>query len=117
MNILASITASAVIMAVLWQGYDPRVMIVFIVCMSISEVFVRIRWRLSLACNQCGFDPILYVRKPLEAADKVKKHLDRRKQDPKYLLAKPLNLPVLSQEQLKLAHAKEKRGTLVSRQI
>lgn len=117
MNVLASAVAAGVIMSALWQGFDARVIVIFIVCLSLSEVFIRIRWRLSLACAQCGFDPILYVRQPVQAADKVKKHLEKRKEDPKYLLAKPLNLPTLTSEQAKLVQAKEKRGTLVSRQI
>lgn len=104
-------------MYAIWQDFDPRVMIVFVVCLAFSEAFIKLRWRLSMFCSQCGFDPVLYIKHPNKAAEKVKAHLDRRKEDPKYLLARPLNLPALSPEQAKLAHAREKKGSLVSKQI
>lgn len=108
--------ASIVVMFALWQEYDPRVMIVIVVCLAISEVFVKIRWRLSVVCRLCGFDPILYVKDPELAAQKVKFQLDQRKEDPKYLLAKPLNLPAIPAEKAKALQSKEK-GKLVSRSI
>lgn len=117
MNILAASVASFVIMAALWQGFDPRVTIVFVMCLVVSEIFIRLRWRLSVLCTQCGFDPVLYLKQPSRAAEKVKLHMDKRKEDPKYLLSKRLNLPMITAEQAKLSLAKEKRGTLVSRQI
>lgn len=116
MNILGSAMASVVVMFAIWQHYDPRVMIVFVVCLALSEVFVKIRWRLSVVCRQCGFDPILYLKQPELAAQKVKEQLDLRKQDPKYLLAKPLNLPAIPAEKAKALQGKEK-GRLVSRSI
>ena len=116
MNILAAAMASVVVMFAIWQEYDPRVMVVFVVCLAISEVFVQIRWRLSVVCRTCGFDPILYVKDPEAAAGKVKVQLDRRKEDPKYLLAKPLNLPAIPKEKAKALETKGK-GKLVSRSI
>lgn len=115
-NFIASVLAAAVVMFAIWQQYDPRVMIVFVVCLAISEVFVKIRWRLSVVCSQCGFDPVLYVKQPELALQKVKTQLDLRKQDPKYLLAKPLNLPAIPAEKAKALETKEK-GRLVSRSI
>lgn len=115
-NILGSALAAAVVMFAIWQQYDPRVMIAFVICLAVSEVFVKIRWRLSVVCRQCGFDPVLYLKKPELAAEKVKIQLDLRKQDPKYLLAKPLNLPAIPVEKAKALQAKEK-GRLVSRSI
>ncbi|WII71951.1 hypothetical protein QJS83_15920 [Bdellovibrio sp. 22V] len=116
MNLLASALASVVLMFAIWQQFDPRVMIVFVVCLAISEVFVKIRWRLSVVCRQCGFDPVMYLKNPEAAAAKVKEQLDMRKQDPKYLLAKPLNLPAIPAEKAKALQTKEK-GRLVSRSI
>lgn len=116
MNLLASALASVVLMFAIWQQYDPRVMIVFVVCLAISEVFVKIRWRLSVVCRQCGFDPVLYLKQPEAAAQKVKEQLETRKQDPKYLLAKPLNLPAIPAEKAKALQDKGK-GRLVSRSI
>lgn len=116
MNTIASTLAAMVLMFAIWQQYDPRVMIVFVVCLAISEVFVKIRWRLSVVCRQCGFDPVLYVKQPELALEKVKAQLDLRKQDPKYLLAKPLNLPAIPAEKAKALETKGK-GRLVSRSI
>ncbi|WP_413944504.1 hypothetical protein [Bdellovibrio sp. HCB-162] len=116
MNIVGSALASIVVMFAIWQQYDPRVMIAFVVCLALSEVFVKIRWRLSVVCRSCGFDPVLYLKHPEQAAQKVKAQLDMRKQDPKYLLAKPLNLPAIPAEKAKALQAKEK-GRLVSRSI
>lgn len=115
-NVLASGLASVVIMFALWQEYDPRVMIVVVICLAVAEIFVKIRWRLSVVCRQCGFDPILYVKEPELAAKKVKEQLDVRKADANYLLAKPLNLPTISPEKAKALQGKEK-GKLVSRSI
>lgn len=115
-NIIASALASVVLMFAIWQEYDPRVMIVFVVCLAISEVFIKIRWRLSVVCRQCGFDPILYIKDAELAVQKVKVQLDLRKQDPKYLLSKPLNLPAIPAGKSKALEGKEK-GRLVSRSI
>lgn len=103
-------------MFVLWQQYDPRAIIVFVVCLAISEVFVKIRWRLSVVCRQCGFDPVLYLKDPEAAALKVKDQLVVRQQDPKYLLSRPLNLPAIPAEKAKALQSKGK-GRLVSRSI
>lgn len=116
MNILGSALASVVIMFALWQQYDPRVMVAFVVCLAISEVFVKIRWRLSVVCRVCGFDPVLYLKAPEQAASKVKEQLDVRRQDPKYLLAKPLNLPAIPADKAKALQDGGK-GRLVSRSI
>ncbi|MFM6928364.1 MAG: hypothetical protein ACKOX6_07860 [Bdellovibrio sp.] len=116
MNIIAAAMASIVVMFAIWQEYDPRVMVVFVVCLAISEIFVQVRWRLSVVCRACGFDPILYVKDPEAAAAKVKVQLDLRKEDPKYLLARPLNLPAIPQEKAKALQTKGK-GKLVSKSI
>lgn len=116
LNMIGSALASTVVMFALWQEYDPRVLVIFVLCLAISEVFVKIRWRLSVVCRQCGFDPVLYLKQPEAAAQKVKDQLEVRRQDPKYLLAKPLNLPAIPAEKAKALEGKGK-GRLVSRSI
>lgn len=116
MNVIAAGLASMVLMLALWQQFDPRVIIVFVVCLAVAEVFVKLRWRLSLVCRQCGFDPVLYKRQPDMAAQKVKMQLDLRKQGAQYLLAKPLNIPTISPQKAKALEEKAK-GRLVSRSI
>lgn len=116
LNIIGSALAAVVFMFVLWQQYDPRAIIAFVVCLAISEVFVKIRWRSSVVRRQCGFDPVLYLKDPETAAAKVKDQLVVRQQDPKYLLAKPLDLPAIPAEKAKALQSKGK-GRLVSRSI
>lgn len=116
-DVIAAALASIVAMLVLWRSYDPRVMIVFVVFLAISESFVKIRWRLTMPCGQCGFDPLLYIKHPDLAAEKVKARLDMRKQDPKYLFARPLELAKLPADKAKALQNKEKKGQLISRQL
>lgn len=106
-------------MMAIWREYDPRVMIVFVVCLAIGEVFVQIRWRMAVQCKHCGFDPVLYKKAPDVAAEKVKIHLQRRKKDPQFLLAPPLNLPARKTpvEERAPKPTENTRGRLVSRQI
>jgi hypothetical protein len=116
-NVSAAALTAVVVMFAIWQEFDPRAIIVFVICLAIAEAFVKLRWRLSVACPQCGFDPLLYIKNPEVAAVKVKTRLEQRKEDPKYLLAKPLNLPAIPAEKAKALQSKDKKGQLVSRQI
>lgn len=117
LNIFEALLASLAVMYMIWQKLDPRFVLFFVLFMVVGEMFVRIRWRTSMLCPHCGFDPVLYVKDPQEASRKVKVHLDRRKQDPKYMLARPLNLPALTPERAKMLDASQKKGSIVSRQI
>ncbi len=108
--------ASVVVMFILWQGFDPRVTVVFVVCVALSEVFVKIRWRMSVVCRACGFDPVLYIKNPTAVLEKVKLQLIRRKEDPKYLLSRPLNLATITPKKAEALNSKEK-GKLVSRSV
>ncbi len=116
LNVIASAMAAVVVMFVLWQGLDPRAIIAFVVCLAISEVFIKIRWRLSVVCRVCGFDPVLYIKDAPAAAEKVRVRLDDRKQDVNYLLARPLNLPTITPKKAEALQTKAK-GKLVSRSI
>ena len=42
----------------------------------ISEIFIQLRWRLTVACPRCGFDPVLYVKDPEKAARRVRQFYD-----------------------------------------
>lgn len=116
LNIFYAAVSSLVVMYSFWGAFDPRVLMIFAVFLAMTEVFIQIRWRLSVSCKQCGFDPVLYIREPERAAQKVSAHLEKRRQDPKYLLSKPLNLPTISPAKAEALQNKSKRGSLVSRQ-
>ena len=103
-------------MVLIWREFDPRALMIFVVYLAIAEIFVQIRWRMSLSCRQCGFDPVIYKKNAEVAAEKVKDHLLRRKQDPRYLLYEPLNLPV-RRIPPPLQPGEPQRGRLISKQI
>ena len=117
LNISLSALAAVLVMYCVWREFDPRVLMVFAVFLAATETFIQLRWRMSVACRQCGFDPVLYVKDAEQAAAKVTAHLQHRKQDVKYLLSKPLNLPTISKEKSDALQNKDKKGALVSRQI
>ncbi|MCB0347826.1 MAG: hypothetical protein KDD37_03280, partial [Bdellovibrionales bacterium] len=54
---------------------------------GIVEVFSNIRWRVSIVCQYCGFDPVLYIKSPEMAAEKVKNFMLDRKNSANFLLS------------------------------
>lgn len=76
-----------------WRTWNPKCLLFFVVAAMLAEVFVKIRWRIHVVCRNCGFDPVIYVKDPAQAARLVKVFLDRRAQDPAFLLRAPLQLP------------------------
>ncbi|MFP5520015.1 MAG: hypothetical protein ACLGGX_08940 [Bdellovibrionia bacterium] len=121
LNVGEALAASLGVMFLLWQKFDPRFVLFFAAFLVVGELFIRLRWRTSVLCPHCGFDPVLYLKDSRQAAEKVKNYLAKRKQDPEKILAKPLNLPVLSVERSKelesLHQAAQNKGRLVSKQI
>lgn len=81
-------------MIVFFRDLDPRIFIFYILFVAIGEVFVQVRWRLSIVCPHCGFDPVLYLKQPEKAAEKVTRKLEARRNDPNKLLARKLDIPV-----------------------
>jgi hypothetical protein len=78
---------------VFWGQYNPKSLLFAVISVMIAEVFCRLRWRMHLVCRECGFDPVIYKNNPQQAAELVKAFLQRRSEDPQFLLKKPLNLP------------------------
>lgn len=116
MGVLGAIFFSAVVMFVLFRQLDPRYFVVLAFAWGAGEVFVKIRWRMSVLCKVCHFDPIIYVKNPDQAAEKVRLRLEERSQDPQYLLARPLDLPKIDAKKAKVLKEKG-RGKLVSKTI
>lgn len=115
-------------MAVLYREFDPQVFLIFVGFIAVSETFVQLRWRISMTCQHCGFDPILYLKDVGAAVAKVQARLDQRKSDPAALLMRQLNLPTRKMENKKIAKSPmsapatqslkvKGKGRLVSRQI
>ncbi len=111
----AALGAGSVMFAI-FQEFDPRAILLFMAFLAISEVFIKVRWRIAIVCKQCGFDPVLYLRDSQKASLKVQFHLERRKTDAASLLSPALNLPTINKERSDLiqkAHA----GSLISKHI
>ncbi len=78
----------------IWAPFDPRGLMILFLLLGTGEVFYRLRWRQSVICTNCGFDPVIYVQNPELAGQKIKDFLEMRKDDPRFLLKPKLNLPV-----------------------
>lgn len=88
-NVLLSVLVAFLLMYVFWQELDARVVILFVASICLSEIFILLRWRLSMPCPYCGFDPVLYKRSATECARKVQQFLEMKKSSPAtYLHAK-----------------------------
>ncbi len=101
-NVLLTFLLSVLLMYGFWHGPDGRVTMLFSVFIIAAEVFVYFRWRLSLTCPHCGFDPILYKTDRERVVLKVRMRLLELQQSGKHLLRQNnpfLNLPVRYKEQ------------------
>lgn len=92
-----ALAATLTAMVLVWQDWDARASILFVVFLFVAEVFVQFRWRTSIPCPHCGFDPIVYLRDPQEACRRVRSRLEERAQNPMFLLSSKaqLQLPVI----------------------
>jgi len=106
-------------MYLLFQTLDPRGLIVWVAFLAVAETFVKLRWRMTIACRRCGFDPVLYMKDTQLAVEKVKTHIEKRKLDPASWLAAPLALPKIPRERADLIRKAEEgvKGSLLTRQI
>lgn len=93
-NIFASLLGTVGVSYIIFQSWDPRAIFVFIGFMVVSELFLRLRWRIAMTCRHCGFDPVLYMKDVNLAVQKVQRRLEARRIDPGSMLAAPLNLPL-----------------------
>lgn len=105
-----------------WQSFDPRFLIFFACSLALTETMVYVGWRMSVRCDSCAFDPVLYRNNPAKAAEQVKLHLDDLRTTGKYLLKK--NNPFAHLEVQKKPPAeqpgprgKPEHGQILSRQI
>jgi len=94
-DVFLALVASLLLSFIVWQDFDPRLVIFFALSLVVAELFVVFRWRMSIACPKCGFDPVLYKKKPELAALRVKAHYTERLEDPMSVFAPPPKLPVL----------------------
>jgi hypothetical protein len=86
-DVLSCAVLAFLLVLIFWQTPDPRGFLLFACLLGVFEFAIQIRWRLSVSCQYCGFDPLLYKRSRPKAAEKVKEHLDRRRADPNHVLS------------------------------
>lgn len=97
-DVVLTAIAALLMGQIVYQDFDPRAVVFFAIGLAIAELFIMIRWRLSVVCSKCGFDPLLYKRSPEQAAKQVKEHMRRRKEDPLSVFSPPPKLPVIKKK-------------------
>jgi hypothetical protein len=80
-----------------FRSLDPRGLFFVALLMLLGEAFAQSKWRVSMICTNCGFDPVVYVRSPEQAGLKIKAFLDKRADSPQHLLRPPVVLPLKKQ--------------------
>lgn len=79
----------------IWDGPDLRSMLLFMGMAFTAQMLLRMRYRESVKCPHCGFDPIAYKKDPSLAAKRVKEFLELRKDNPEFMLKpKPQIKPI-----------------------
>lgn len=111
-NIFLSLAMSLLFSLLVWQRLDPRGIFVFVIGLSAAETFIQVRRRLSLCCPYCGFDPVVYMNNPSQAARSVKSHLEERQGSPQSLLSSKNPLLNLPKRSLKERRDKKKDSLL-----
>jgi hypothetical protein len=76
----------------LWQNPDPRGLFIVACFVCIGEIVVQMRWWQSMICKNCGFDPIIYLKDPALAGEKIKDFLQKRSVSADYLLKPPVRI-------------------------
>ena len=90
----------------IFKTMDPRGLAIVGTMLIIAELFSQTKWRASMICRNCGFDPVVYVRDPEQAGLKIKAFLEKRSEKPENILRAPVVMP-----------KKEKKGQNLSLKI
>jgi hypothetical protein len=93
-SIIGLVLLGIVMTFAVFKSLDPRGLAFVGTLLIIAEIFAQTKWRASMICRNCGFDPVIYVRSPEQAGLKIKAFLDKRKESPDFLLRPPVVLPV-----------------------
>lgn len=93
MEVLGLVILSLILTYAIYQSLDLRGLLFIGVFLLIGELFSQLKWRASMVCRNCGFDPVVYVRDPEQAGLKIKAFLERRSESPEHLLRPPVIVP------------------------
>lgn len=89
---------SGIVSFLVWRDFHWASLLVFGLGAICAEFLMQYRWRQSIKCKGCGFDPMIYKRSPEQAAQQVKAYLEKRKIDPSFLLKPRPHLPQPAQK-------------------
>jgi len=73
-HILQVVATTAFFTLITWPLLTWKGVVAFVPFWAIFEAFYRMRMRAVLVCNDCGFDPILYLVDSKKAAQAVELH-------------------------------------------
>jgi hypothetical protein len=108
-NVGAMILLAAGITHVVFGSADPRGLAVFGLLCATGEAFIYLRWRSSIVCRLCGFDPVIYKRSPRQASDQVAHFFREQAERPEFWLSRSPLLDryrgLREQERLRQRHA------------
>jgi hypothetical protein len=109
-NVVGAVLLAMILGQAYWGEADPRALVVFCLTIFISEIFVYLRWRTSVVCKMCGFDPVVYKRSPETAARLVRSFYQERRESPEFWLTRSPLLERKRQEITKDRKAAEYRA-------
>ncbi len=92
-EVIGLVLLSLVLTYGIYQALDLRGLLFVGLFLLVGEIFSQLKWRASMICRNCGFDPVVYVRSPEQAGLKIKAFLERRSESPEHLLRPPITLP------------------------
>lgn len=92
-SVLGLVLLGIVMTYAIFRSLDVRGLGIVGSLLIVGEIFAQTKWRTSMICRNCAFDPVVYVRNPEQAGLKIKAFLDRRAESPEHLLRPPVVLP------------------------
>lgn len=87
-NVLLAVAFAMTSSFALWASLDPRSLLLCGFYLVGADIFIYLRWRLTIVCRMCGFDPVLYKRSPEKARKRVREFFDEQVQNPEFWLTK-----------------------------
>lgn len=123
--IFGFIFISLIVSELVWDKLEPKSLWILASLLMIGELFSQVRWRQSLICMYCGFDPILYRSNKEKAVFKMQEYIRQRSEQPESLLKPVVIVPKLhsvstAKDQNKLSTAAgalpERKGETLSLQ-
>ncbi len=87
-NVVAAVLLAMIVGQAYWGEPDPRALMLFCLTIVGSEILIYMRWRSSLICSLCGFDPVVYKRSPQDAARMVRAFFAEKQDNPDFWLTR-----------------------------